>query len=297
MPVYVFTTFNDPSAATGTTVASGVNDMDQIVGFFQDVRGVHGFLASGGTFSTLDDPLATVGNAQNTQAFGINDSGQIVGDYANASGIHGFLYDPSAGVFPPYFTLNDPLATGAEGTVAVGINATRQIVGYYEDASFHFHGFLLSGGVYTTLDDPSATGATFAKGINGSGQIVGSYANATGNHAFLYDPNGGTYTTLDDPLAGSGPGNGTFARGINDLGSSGLTPTPPATTASSIAVAYTPPSTIPSPPAPAPSLERLQKASTIWARSSGIIPTTPASTASLKPPSRTRRRPLGPRQI
>ena len=32
MPVYTYTTFNDPSADTGTTVALGLNDSDQIVG-------------------------------------------------------------------------------------------------------------------------------------------------------------------------------------------------------------------------------------------------------------------------
>src|SRR2546430_806185 len=104
MPIYVFNTFDDPLGAA-TTDAVGVNDMDQIVGFFQNFSGVHGFLLSGGTYFTLDDPLATRG----TQALGINDSGQIVGDYANASGTHGFLYDPNSGIFPPYFTLNDPL--------------------------------------------------------------------------------------------------------------------------------------------------------------------------------------------
>ncbi len=103
---------------------------------------------------------------------------------------------------------------GTHGTLAYGINATGQIVGYYEDDGTAFgldHGFLYSGGNYTTLDDPSANAGTFAQGINDSGQIVGYYTNtASGNHGFLYNPaGGGTYTTLDDPFA-AGPG-GTFA--------------------------------------------------------------------------------------
>ncbi len=52
MPVYVFNTFNDPSAFAGTTDAVGVNDTDQIVEFFHDFKGVHGFLASGGVYTT-----------------------------------------------------------------------------------------------------------------------------------------------------------------------------------------------------------------------------------------------------
>jgi probable HAF family extracellular repeat protein len=80
------------------------------------------------------------------------------------------------------------------------------------------HGFLDSGGSFTTLDDPSAGsgvfifGGTYATGINASGQIVGYYNDSSGaSHAFLYSggsnvahgflDSGGTYTTIDDPSA------------------------------------------------------------------------------------------------
>jgi len=58
MPVYNYTTIDDPSAtdrATGFTVASGINTAGQIVGSYGHF-GSHGFLLSGGTFTTLDDP-------------------------------------------------------------------------------------------------------------------------------------------------------------------------------------------------------------------------------------------------
>src|SRR2546426_4199690 len=99
-----------------------------------------------------------------------------------------------------FSTFDDPSATSFGGTQAFGINGSGQIVGAYANGSGN-HGFLLSGGLYGTLDDPSATLGTQAFGINGSGQIVGVYADGSGNHGFLYNPNGGTYTTLDDPLA------------------------------------------------------------------------------------------------
>jgi probable HAF family extracellular repeat protein len=38
---------------------------------------------------------------------------------------------------------------------------------------------------YTTIADPLATGPTEANGINDSGQIVGGYRNASGEHGFL----------------------------------------------------------------------------------------------------------------
>jgi probable HAF family extracellular repeat protein len=106
-----------------------------------------------------------------------------------------------------YTTLDDPAAIGAN-IFAYGINEAGQIVGLYGGSDGYIHGFLYSGGMYTTLDDPSATKGTFARGINAAGQIVGYDNDNTGTHGFLLS--GGIYTTLDDPLAGL-----TQAFGIN----------------------------------------------------------------------------------
>ena len=81
-----------------------------------------------------------------------------------------------------------------------GINATGQIVGDYYVSRGSTHGFLYSGGHYTTLDDP--LGITIAQGINDTGQIVGYYQESGSVHGFLYS--GGQYTTLDDPLGTTG---------------------------------------------------------------------------------------------
>jgi len=208
-----FTTLDDPSATLNITEAFGINDMGQIVGLYAVTGGIaHGFLYTGGTYTSIDDPLADP--TQGTEAIGINNRGQIVGWYRDSMfARHGFLYDPNSGIFPPYFTLNDPLATG--DTFAYGINDAGQIVGEYSDASGS-HGFLLSAGKYTTLDDPSAGGplsSTVARGINNKGQIVGSYRDSANHeHGFLYS--GGFYITLDDPLATQG----TEVFGINDAG-------------------------------------------------------------------------------
>ena len=59
MPVYTYTTFDNPLNTSGDgTLASGMNDTGQIVGTYADASGVHGFLLSGGSYTTLDDPLA-----------------------------------------------------------------------------------------------------------------------------------------------------------------------------------------------------------------------------------------------
>jgi probable HAF family extracellular repeat protein len=125
MPVYTYTTFDDPLNTSGDgTLASGINDTGQIVGTYADASGVHGFLLSGGSYTTLDDPLASA----YTSAAGINGAGQIVGIYFSNhfghAGLHGFLYNKGV-----YTTLDHPLAT--DGTEAVGINAKGEIVGFY----------------------------------------------------------------------------------------------------------------------------------------------------------------------
>jgi hypothetical protein len=76
MPVYNYTTLDDPSAFLGRTTAWGINGAGQIVGRWWDAS-YHGFLLSGGTYTTLDDPSAKRAGTQ----VGINDAGQIVGYY------------------------------------------------------------------------------------------------------------------------------------------------------------------------------------------------------------------------
>ncbi|MGA7383011.1 MAG: hypothetical protein WBX03_19315, partial [Terriglobales bacterium] len=67
----------------------GVNNSEVGVGSYVDGSGVrHGFMAGGGTVTTLDDP-----NGTNTYCFGINNLGTIVGYYTTSSfGAQAFLY-------------------------------------------------------------------------------------------------------------------------------------------------------------------------------------------------------------
>ena len=56
MPVNIFTTIDDPLAPS-LTRAFGINNSGVIVGSFFDASNhQHGFLLSGGSFITLDDP-------------------------------------------------------------------------------------------------------------------------------------------------------------------------------------------------------------------------------------------------
>jgi probable HAF family extracellular repeat protein len=158
----------------------------------------HGFLDSGGSYTTLNVP-----GAIQTSADAINAQGQIVGDYFGSNGPHsGFLY--SGGI---YTTIDPP---GSYSTTLTGINAKGQIVGYFTESNGGPpHGFLYSHGTYTVLDFPGAID-TETVSINASGQIVGFFENGvagsgpggsggqiTSQDAFLYS--GGKYTTIGPP--------------------------------------------------------------------------------------------------
>jgi hypothetical protein len=87
-------------------------------------------------------------------------------------------------------TTLDVLSVGP-GTQAFGINDSGQVVGEYFGTNNggigwggDVHGFLYNASSYTPINDPLASGGTFASSINGSDQIVGLYSGSpTG---FLY---------------------------------------------------------------------------------------------------------------
>src|SRR4029077_10291591 len=61
------------------------------------------------------------------------------------------------------------------------------------------HGFLDDNGIFTSIDYPGAS-ASWAGGINDSGQIVGFYYDAAGNsRGVFYD--GQNFTTIEPPGA------------------------------------------------------------------------------------------------
>lgn len=83
--------FDVPAPGTTGTQGDDINSKGQIVGTYFDSSGaLHGFIAVGSNFTSMDFP-----GAVGTLAWGINASGKIVGRYVNADGsIHGFLATP-----------------------------------------------------------------------------------------------------------------------------------------------------------------------------------------------------------
>jgi uncharacterized membrane protein len=125
------TSFDPPGASF--TEAFAINSEGQIVGFYVDAAGVHGFLRhNNGTFTSFD-PSGSFG----TSAQAINSSGQIAGYYSDTAGTHGFLRQKNGTI-----TSFDP--TGSVATLSQSINSDGQITGYYVDANSVTHGFVRS---------------------------------------------------------------------------------------------------------------------------------------------------------
>ena len=87
---------------------------------------------------------------------------------------------------------------------AVKSNDRGDVVGFFIGDDGFAHGYLLSGGVLTTLDFPGAS-QTFALGINESGTVVGEWdqLDAGGNllayHGWIFKD--GTFSQVDVPGA------------------------------------------------------------------------------------------------
>jgi probable HAF family extracellular repeat protein len=74
MTPYTFITLNDPQDPI-ETMARGINNNGQIVGYYGDGASTHGFLYTGGSYTILTHPVIS----DHTNPQSINDVGQIVG--------------------------------------------------------------------------------------------------------------------------------------------------------------------------------------------------------------------------
>ena len=140
--------------------------------------------SSGNYIAFLDDgtmrALGTLGGAS-SYAASINTFSQVVGGAQTANGDqHAFLYQDGK--------MTDLGSLGGSTSGASAINDAGQIAGSSKTASGIFHAFLVSNG--TMIDLGSLGNASYAFGLNDSGQVIGAAyipgANGTfTSHAFL----------------------------------------------------------------------------------------------------------------
>ena len=243
---YTFTDINVPGSQPYSTGYNGlgINNFGQIAGSYTDSSGnSDGFLYTGGKYVTVDAPGAT-----DTYVFGINDFGQLLGvsDNLNTGKIVVFLdthgtftnIADANTFFPLYSSLNDRDQVFGEGGFGYGILNVHGVItptslsGAYSSAFVNgfnnldqFAGTVSAGtgldafidtkGVFKLFEYPNAP-YTVGNAINDWGQVVGQYADSSGNvGGYLYT--NGHFTAIDDPNASPAMG-GTDPLGVNDLG-------------------------------------------------------------------------------
>ena len=127
------TIFTVIGAGVDFTQAEGMNNLGQVVGFYGDRNGVHGFLrdADGTLTFPIDYPGAVA-----TALIGINDKGWMTGYYDDTKGVFHALFLQS----PTEFVVFDVIPSRA--TYFGGINNRDFICGTYSSGPLLAHGFI-----------------------------------------------------------------------------------------------------------------------------------------------------------
>ncbi len=184
------TALKDPDAH-GVTECWGINDAGTIVGDYNDKSGIlHGYVESGGTFTTIDPPGTT-----KTIVYGVSNAGLMGGYFLDASGTqHGFLYDGTT-----YTTVDVKKDTNA---LVFGLNASGAYTLEATDSSGISVSYLVSSGTMTPILFPGATGGTAAHHLTDTGLISATWIDASNNyHAGVFDSVANAYYDLDYPGA------------------------------------------------------------------------------------------------
>jgi hypothetical protein len=213
---YRYVAINFPGASS--TVASGINNVGEIVGFFttgvancqfgSTICKFHGFKLKNKVFTRIE-----IAGATNTRVLGVNDAGDVVGDYQTSDGhIHGFLLHHTG-------ALQKINQSGSIFTSAAGVNNSLTVVGTGEVS-----GFIWKNGVFTKLDITNHTVGGESEtihGISNLGVIVGDlfrqdFQNGwqkSGTDLDVFQRIQGSDTHINgvngrDDLVGEGPGIG-----------------------------------------------------------------------------------------
>ena len=194
-----------PLSSGSWSIANGINDSGQVVGYWAASEGqintaAHPWLYSNGTMTSL--PVPSDLTAPSCQAGEINNSGQIIGscETNNAQTNHEVLWQNGT------VTILGTLG-GLQVLDLTGINNLGQIVGWATTSTGAAHGFLDSNGTVTDL------GAFLPGGLNDNGVIIGT---ELGGGAFIYS--GGTVQDLNNLIPANSGYTITSANGINDNG-------------------------------------------------------------------------------
>jgi uncharacterized membrane protein len=212
-----------PNGVAVQTVVSGINAGGDIVGMFIDgVSRSHGFVRTGGQYTTIDVPgelVGLTGVALATQANGINDAGDIVGTYTapvnqEVTDVDSPAYCParspacSKGFLYRRGQFASVLVPGHPGAIPQRITATGDIYGCLHDYDL---GMSMFGAIWTGFGDLSLmtgggelTDATLSIPMSmnngatpGGAVIVGLWNDTIGRHGFVVQD--GVFQSYDVP--------------------------------------------------------------------------------------------------
>lgn len=225
----------------------GLNDAGDVVGYYDDDSGRHGFVASNGGLVTLDPGYLPFAINASDEVAGLITGSQIGFTYTTAGGYQQFSPPPSGridqivgisdagdvyGNLDPFivggpreegfiyrnggYTIYNAPGADIDGTFIVGMSDNGLAVGWYQDQNLTYHSFYIDANGLHVLANPPGSGATgnIIAAINDKGQIVGTYYDGNdAPHGYVATPDANgvyTYTILPDQYP--------FPTGINDNG-------------------------------------------------------------------------------
>jgi hypothetical protein len=163
-----------PGFPNAPAIASGVNDLGDIVGQFNRGGPDVGFLLHQGKLTIISFPGATSGTFPSS----INNQGVVVGTYLVAeqrSGAQGFMWKNGA-----FTNIQFP---GAAATDPVKISNNGDIVGTYVDSGLLEHGFSFDKGRYSTINRPGFND-TQLFAVNSFDNVIGFGSGSSGGAWF-----------------------------------------------------------------------------------------------------------------
>lgn len=171
----------------GISTAWSINDLGQIVGWSETVRGRavhHAFLGLVGSMQDIG-----AGSWSISHAYSINDFGQIVGDFAQDAGLSTEPYDRRAFLWQNGVRQDLGTLPGHTSSAAIHINANSQIVGWSgaPDGTVS-RAVLWQDGTIRDLGTLHGDPSSQALSINNVGVVVGwsGTSDRTASRAFVW---------------------------------------------------------------------------------------------------------------
>lgn len=158
--------------------ASAINNHGQVVGYSSGPGGARAFIWSPGK-GVRDLGLLPGGNY--SKARGVNDAGEIIGTGGTAAGAHAVFWSTDGRIHDLGTLAGDTSST------AMGINSAGDVVGYSKGAGMRAFRWTKAGGMQD-LGVLKGGNSSRAFSINASRRVVGTSASATGDRAFVWDP-------------------------------------------------------------------------------------------------------------